>query len=173
MVCDGPSKTGEDDDRCNACKPGQCRHLILTPSGLSESYTIGVPVRTASVIRLREHGRRDTRPINTAFTTGSAFRYMPHGLRSRGSVAVARTLSCASAAKGSPSQSAGTCPHKPRVSVSAAQSMSASLRKRPKCCVAARRSPENRSFGSRSPSAADADSDAKQLAGTRDRLMSG
>src|SRR6516162_6666125 len=37
MVCDGPSKTGEDDDRCNVCKPGQCRHLILTPSGLSES----------------------------------------------------------------------------------------------------------------------------------------
>src|SRR5215475_982491 len=44
MVCDGPSKTGEDDDRCNACKPGQCRHLILTPSGLSEflHFTIGV-----------------------------------------------------------------------------------------------------------------------------------
>src|SRR5262249_20259081 len=28
------------------------------------------------------------RPINTAFTTGSALRYMPQGLRSRGSVAV-------------------------------------------------------------------------------------
>src|SRR5215831_4110366 len=41
------------------------------------------------------------RPINTAFTTGSALRYMPHGLRSRGSVAVAMTLSCASAADGS------------------------------------------------------------------------
>src|SRR5262249_42651982 len=40
------------------------------------------------------------RPINTAFTIGSALRYMPHGLRSRGSVAVATTLSCASAGKG-------------------------------------------------------------------------
>src|SRR5262249_36096507 len=40
------------------------------------------------------------RPIKTAFTTRSALRYMPHGLRSRGSVAVARTLSCASAGKG-------------------------------------------------------------------------
>src|SRR5262249_36664188 len=37
------------------------------------------------------------RPIRTAFTTGSALRYMPQGLRSRGSVAVATTLSCASA----------------------------------------------------------------------------
>src|SRR5262249_24685178 len=43
------------------------------------------------------------RPINTAFTTGSALRYIPHGLRSRGSVAVATTLSCASAADGSAS----------------------------------------------------------------------
>src|SRR5262249_28491459 len=43
------------------------------------------------------------RPINTAFTTGSALRYMPHGLRSRGSVAVATTLSCASAGPGAAS----------------------------------------------------------------------
>src|SRR6266478_4199464 len=41
-----------------------------------------------------------TRPINTAFTTGSALRYMPQGLRSRGRVAVATTLSCASAGRG-------------------------------------------------------------------------
>ena len=40
------------------------------------------------------------RPIKTAFTTGSALMYMPHGLRSRGSVAVARILSCASADTG-------------------------------------------------------------------------
>src|SRR5262245_578230 len=40
------------------------------------------------------------RPISTAFTTGSALRYMPHGLRSRGSVALATTLSCASAGNG-------------------------------------------------------------------------
>ena len=64
-------------------------------------------MRTASVIRLREHGRRDTRPINTAFTTGSTFRYMPQGLRWCGSLAVARTLSCASAAKGSSSHAIG------------------------------------------------------------------
>src|SRR5262245_1475309 len=38
-----------------------------------------------------------TRPISTAFTTGSALMYMPQGLRSRGSVAVPRTLSCARA----------------------------------------------------------------------------
>src|SRR5262245_19511029 len=43
------------------------------------------------------------RPINTAFTTGSALRYMPQGLRSRGSVAVAITLSCASADTGAAS----------------------------------------------------------------------
>src|SRR5262245_20658732 len=43
------------------------------------------------------------RPINTAFTTGSALTYMPHGLRSRGRVAVATTLSCASAGKGTTS----------------------------------------------------------------------
>src|SRR6516225_4240127 len=43
------------------------------------------------------------RPINTAFTTGSALRYMPHGLRSRGSAAVATTLSCASAGTGAAS----------------------------------------------------------------------
>src|SRR5436190_19353075 len=42
------------------------------------------------------------RPIKTAFTTTSAFRYMPHGLRSRGKVAVPITeaLSCASAEQG-------------------------------------------------------------------------
>src|SRR4051795_12807423 len=39
------------------------------------------------------------RPIKTAFTTGSALMYMPLGLRSRGSVAVAR-ISCASADTG-------------------------------------------------------------------------
>src|SRR5262249_4643183 len=35
--------------------------------------------------------------------TGSALRYMPHGLRSRGSVAVAPILSCASAGTGTTS----------------------------------------------------------------------
>src|SRR6476620_2001291 len=39
-------------------------------------------------------------PIRTAFTTGSALIYMPHGLRSRGNVAVARTSSCANAGMG-------------------------------------------------------------------------
>src|SRR5262249_10640628 len=43
------------------------------------------------------------RPIKTAFTTGSALRYMPQGLRSRGSVAVATTFSCASADRGAAS----------------------------------------------------------------------
>ena len=37
---------------------------------------------------------------NKAQCTGSALMYMPHGLRSRGSVAVARILSCASADTG-------------------------------------------------------------------------
>ena len=45
-------------------------------------------------------------PISTAFTTGSALMYMPHGLRSRGSVAVPMTgvspASCASANAGTP-----------------------------------------------------------------------
>jgi hypothetical protein len=40
------------------------------------------------------------RPIRTAFTTESALTNMPQGLRSRGSVAVARTLSCANAGIG-------------------------------------------------------------------------
>ena len=43
-----------------------------------------------------------TRPINTAFTTGSALAYMPHGLRSRGSVVMPMTSapagSCANTA---------------------------------------------------------------------------
>src|SRR5262249_18443953 len=43
-------------------------------------------------------------PIRTAFTTGSALRYMPHGERSRGRVALpisgASPASCASADKG-------------------------------------------------------------------------
>src|SRR5262250_2396955 len=50
------------------------------------------------------------RPINTAFTTGSALRYMPQGLRSRGSVAVARTLSCATAGKGTASHAINAAP---------------------------------------------------------------
>jgi hypothetical protein len=49
-------------------------------------------------------------PINTAFTTASALRYMPHGLRSRGRVAVATTLSCASAGKGSASHAISAAP---------------------------------------------------------------
>src|SRR4029434_10783364 len=43
------------------------------------------------------------RPIRTAFTTGSALRNMPQGLRSRGSSAFATTLSCARAERGAPS----------------------------------------------------------------------
>src|SRR5262245_56780514 len=54
-----------------------------------------------------------TRMINTAFTTGSALRYMPQGLRSRGSVAVATTLSCANADRGATSQAISATP--PRV----------------------------------------------------------
>jgi hypothetical protein len=54
-----------------------------------------------------------TRPINTAFTTGSALRNMPHGLRSRGRVAVATMLSCASAAgKGSASHAIAEAPRR-------------------------------------------------------------
>src|SRR5262249_14777550 len=39
-------------------------------------------------------------PINTAFTTGSALRYIPQGLRFRGNAAVAMMASCARAIAG-------------------------------------------------------------------------
>src|SRR2546429_9675330 len=52
----------------------------------------------------------NARPINTAFTTGSALRYMPHGLRSRGSAAVDTTLSCASAGTGAASHASIAAP---------------------------------------------------------------
>src|SRR6516225_1602160 len=67
------------------------RRLANTISMVLASHTVQVTIEAKA------------RPINTAFTTGSALRYMPHGLRSRGSVAVARTLSCASAGAGAAS----------------------------------------------------------------------
>ena len=57
-------------------------------------------------------------PTSTAFTTGSALRNMPQGLRSRGSVAVPMMLSCAHAGKAPASQTSSaaalTLPHIPR-----------------------------------------------------------
>src|SRR6516225_7265233 len=67
------------------------RRLANTISMVLASHTVQVTIEAKA------------RPINTAFTTGSALRYMPHGLRSRGSVAVATTLSCASAGAGAAS----------------------------------------------------------------------
>ena len=57
-----------------------------------------------------------TSPISTACTTGSALMYMPQGLRSRGKVAVATTLSCASAAAGTSIHAIAAMldPHGPR-----------------------------------------------------------
>src|SRR6201993_2759864 len=67
------------------------RRLANTISMVLASHTVQVTTEAKA------------RPINTAFTTGSALRYMPHGLRSRGSAAVATTLSCASAGTGAAS----------------------------------------------------------------------
>src|SRR5262245_56027818 len=72
------------------------RRLASTISMVLASHTVQVTIEAKA------------RPINTAFTTTSALRYMPQGVRSRGSVAVATTLSCASDADGSPSHAMGT-----------------------------------------------------------------
>jgi hypothetical protein len=69
-------------------KPARTRRLQFTISIVLASHTVQVTSEAKA------------RPIKTAFTTGSALMYMPQGLRSRGSVAVATTLSCAKAGKG-------------------------------------------------------------------------
>src|SRR5262245_40012924 len=74
------------------------RRLANTISMVLASHTVQVTIEAKA------------RPINTAFTTGSALRYMPHGLRSRGSVAVATTLSCASAGTGAASHATIAAP---------------------------------------------------------------
>src|SRR5262249_41927126 len=70
---------------------------------LASTISVGLASQTVQVTI-----EAKARPINTAFTTGSALRYMPHGLRSRGSVAVATTFSCASDADGSPTHAIST-----------------------------------------------------------------
>src|SRR5262249_37530424 len=74
------------------------RRLAKKISIVLASHTVQVTIDAAA------------RPINTAFTTGSALRYMPHGLRSRGSVAVAATLSCASAGTGTTGHAINAAP---------------------------------------------------------------
>src|SRR6188472_884858 len=69
-------------------RAARTRRLQITISIVLASHTVQVTSEAKA------------RPIKTAFTTGSALMYMPHGLRSRGSVAVARILSCASADTG-------------------------------------------------------------------------
>src|SRR4029079_1265665 len=64
-------------------KAARTRRLQITISIVLASHTVQVTSEAKA------------RPIKTAFTTGSALMYMPQGLRSRGSVAVARILSCA------------------------------------------------------------------------------
>src|SRR5262249_27583870 len=77
--------------RTSSLSAARTRRLANTISMVLASHTVQVTIEAKA------------RPINTAFTTGSALRYMPHGLRSRGRVAVATTLSCASAGKGTTS----------------------------------------------------------------------
>src|SRR5215471_8710213 len=74
------------------------RRLAKKISMVLASHTVQVTTEAAA------------RPINTAFTTRSALRYIPHGLRSRGSVAVATTLSCANAGTGTTSHAINAAP---------------------------------------------------------------
>src|SRR4029077_7275886 len=84
--------------RASLFSAARTRRLANTISMVLASHTVQVTIEAKA------------RPINTAFTTGSALIYMPHGLRSRGSAAVATTLSCASAGTGAASHASIAAP---------------------------------------------------------------